>query len=81
MDTLEEPFQNCNGDYEGWDLVITGHSLGAGVAALLAMKAKSIYKNTRCWAMNPPGITVVFEVTSYQNSIVASPHLKTIIFT
>ena len=31
-------------DSQGWKLVITGHSLGAGVAALLALRLKNSFR-------------------------------------
>ena len=35
--------------------MITGHSLGAGVAALLAMLLQPIYPKLHCYAYSPPG--------------------------
>uniref|UniRef100_A0A7R9YQW8 sn-1-specific diacylglycerol lipase n=1 Tax=Chlamydomonas euryale TaxID=1486919 RepID=A0A7R9YQW8_9CHLO len=43
--------QDCS-DHQ---LVVVGHSLGAGVAALLALHLRSVYPGTRCWAYAPPG--------------------------
>ncbi|EIE27007.1 alpha/beta-hydrolase [Coccomyxa subellipsoidea C-169] len=40
---------------EGWRLVVTGHSLGAGVAALLSLKMLDQYPRLKCWAYSPPG--------------------------
>ncbi|KAL0048262.1 hypothetical protein WJX82_011336 [Trebouxia sp. C0006] len=40
---------------EGWKLVITGHSLGAGAAALIALKLKDRFPEVKCWAFCPPG--------------------------
>ena len=31
-------------DYNGWKLVITGHSLGAGAAAMIALKLYGRFK-------------------------------------
>lgn len=43
-----------NPDYQ---LVITGHSLGAGVASVLALllKPRNKYRNLVCYAFSPPG--------------------------
>lgn len=35
--------------------MVTGHSLGGGVAALLALRLRRLIPNTRCWAFAPPG--------------------------
>jgi sn1-specific diacylglycerol lipase len=41
----------------GWSLMVVGHSLGAGVGALLTLHLRSHYPrlNPRCWAYAPPG--------------------------
>ena len=33
----------CNFESQGWKLVVTGHSLGAGVAALLSLKLQHVF--------------------------------------
>jgi sn1-specific diacylglycerol lipase len=39
-----------------WPLVVVGHSLGAGVAALLALHLRTRYSGrVQCWAFAPPG--------------------------
>ncbi|KAL4239389.1 hypothetical protein ACF0H5_000206 [Mactra antiquata] len=65
---LEEAFQRA----EGANLVITGHSLGAGAAALLAILLKPSYPNLRCYAFSPPGELVSPDVSSYAEDIVCS---------
>lgn len=40
---------------EGSRLIIVGHSLGAGVAAILTILLKSSYPNIACFAYSPPG--------------------------
>ncbi len=34
---------------QGWKLVVTGHSLGAGVAALLSLRLRSSFPGTAAW--------------------------------
>ena len=38
-----------------WQIVATGHSLGAGAAALVALYIRSFYPRSRAWAFEPPG--------------------------
>ena len=42
---------------QGYKLVITGHSLGAGVASILALFLQPVYGNLVCYAYSPPGCT------------------------
>lgn len=42
-------------DCRGWALVLCGHSLGAGIAALLAPHFKDWWPDVRAWAFCPPG--------------------------
>ncbi|KAJ3102476.1 hypothetical protein HDU97_000558 [Phlyctochytrium planicorne] len=42
-------------EYFGCSLVVTGHSLGAGVAALVASLLRSNYPTACCYAYEPPG--------------------------
>lgn len=42
-------------DCRGFDLVVCGHSLGAGAAALLTMLLRSEWPQVRCLAYSPPG--------------------------
>ncbi|CAK0783155.1 hypothetical protein CVIRNUC_006354 [Coccomyxa viridis] len=39
----------------GWQLVTTGHSLGAGVAVLIALRFRESIPGAECWAFSPPG--------------------------
>lgn len=40
---------------QNYKLIITGHSLGAGVAAILAVLLKPAYPYLHCYAYSPPG--------------------------
>ncbi|XP_067932543.1 diacylglycerol lipase-beta-like [Watersipora subatra] len=43
------------GQGAGYDFIICGHSLGAGVAAILSMLLKEEFSNLRCISYSPPG--------------------------
>lgn len=40
---------------QGYQLVTVGHSLGAGVSALLALLLRPQYPKIFCFAYSPPG--------------------------
>ena len=44
-------------EYAGYEVVVTGHSLGAGTATILAFLLRAAYPATRitCYAYSPPG--------------------------
>lgn len=44
-----------NGEYKNYRLVVVGHSLGAGCAAMLSVMLRPAYPNLRCLAFGPPG--------------------------
>lgn len=48
---LEQAFERA----EGAKIVITGHSLGAGTAALLAILLRPKYPDLKCFTFSPPG--------------------------
>ena len=50
--TLTPPFPLLT---QGYQLVITGHSLGAGVASVLALLLRPEYPRLICYAYSPPG--------------------------
>ena len=52
---LLEEHLTGGGEYTNYTLVITGHSLGAGVASVLALMLKPKYKDLMCYAYSPPG--------------------------
>lgn len=41
--------------YKEYKLVITGHSLGAGTASILAVLLHRSYPTLRCYSFSPPG--------------------------
>jgi len=41
--------------HEGYKLLITGHSLGAGLATVVSLCLREQYKDLRCLAYSPPG--------------------------
>lgn len=45
----------ASADVDGWRLVVTGHSLGAGVATLVGLMLRAEYPTLRVWAFSPPG--------------------------
>ncbi|GFT30145.1 sn1-specific diacylglycerol lipase beta [Nephila pilipes] len=61
---LEEAFRK-RPDY---DLVVTGHSLGASIASILTLLFKHQYPNVRCFAFAPaPTVTKVALPSSFNN--------------
>jgi sn1-specific diacylglycerol lipase len=48
----------CDGRYANMQLIVCGHSLGAGVAALLSLLLRPYFPNLKCYAFSPPGALV-----------------------
>jgi hypothetical protein len=48
---VDEEWQDCR----GYQLILTGHSLGAGTATLLALLLRPQFPNLHCYAYSPPG--------------------------
>lgn len=42
-------------EFRNYRLVVTGHSLGAGVASVLSIILKRDYPHLVCYAFSPPG--------------------------
>ena len=59
---------------QNYELVLVGHSLGAGTAAILAILLHQEYPNLHCYAFSPPGglisATCVEETKSFITSVV-----------
>ncbi|XP_006044397.4 diacylglycerol lipase-beta isoform X1 [Bubalus bubalis] len=53
-------------------LVIVGHSLGAGAAALLALMLKSPYPQVRCYAFSPPRGLLSKSLYEYSKTFIVS---------
>lgn len=53
-------------------MLITGHSLGAGTAVILALKLKTQYPNVKCIAYSPPGGLISASLAEYTKSFVIS---------
>jgi putative lipase involved disintegration of autophagic bodies len=55
-----------------YTLLVTGHSLGAATATVLACKLKAEYPSVRCIAYSPPGGFISAELAEYTKSFVMS---------
>ncbi|KAM9583726.1 diacylglycerol lipase-beta isoform 1-T1 [Trichechus inunguis] len=53
-------------------LVLVGHSLGAGAAALLALMLKNTYPHIRCYAFSPPRGLLSKSLYEYSKSFIVS---------
>merc|ERR1719454_276465 len=42
-------------EQKAWTLVLCGHSLGAGIATVLALHLRKVFQNIRVWGIEPPG--------------------------
>ena len=65
-------------EHKDYQLVITGHSLGAGVASVLAvlLKPKEKYSNLVCYAFSPPGCVLRYFLF---NSLIRWLQLNTVV--
>lgn len=55
-----------------YKLVITGHSLGAGTASLLAVLLRSTHPTLECYAFSPPGGLVSKALADYSKQFIIS---------
>lgn len=63
-----------NGDFSGFNLLITGHSLGAGVAVILGLLLRPIFPRLKCVTFGTPNSVfdrdTAFSTTEFVTSIV-----------
>lgn len=57
---------------QSYDLVLVGHSLGAGTAAILAILLKQQHPNLSCFAYSPPGGLLSMPAVEYTRSFITS---------
>ncbi|XP_064082451.1 diacylglycerol lipase-alpha-like [Macrobrachium nipponense] len=55
-----------------YDLVLVGHSLGAGTAAILAILLKQDHPNLSCFAYSPPGGLLSMPAAEYTRAFITS---------
>jgi len=55
---LDKLYNAQSSKYSHYQLRLTGHSLGAGCAAILGMMLKPTYPNLKCHCFSPPGCTM-----------------------
>ena len=56
----------------GWSVVVTGHSLGAGVASILGWILRTQGYPCRCWLYSPPGCTVSRRLSKHMEGFCTS---------
>lgn len=55
-----------------YDLIVTGHSLGAGVATVVSLLLKPAYPNVKCFAFSPPGCVISDDGVEFTQNFVFS---------
>ena len=68
----ERILERALGECPGYNLVIVGHSLGAGCAAILGLLLRSSYPDLHCYCYSPPGTVVDDQGAAYTESFVTS---------
>ncbi|KAL4232804.1 hypothetical protein ACF0H5_007490 [Mactra antiquata] len=70
---LAKAFQKAKEQSEDkYDLVLVGHSLGAGTAAILAILLQQEYEDLHCYAYSPPGGLLSHECMEATKSYITS---------
>lgn len=70
---LAKAFQKAKDQsQEKYDLVLVGHSLGAGTAAILAIMLQQEYQDIQCYAYSPPGGLLSQECVEATKSFITS---------
>ena len=69
---LESIIQRALAKHPEYGLVLTGHSLGAGAAALLSIILRPIYPQLQCFAFSPPGGLISSSAAEYTESFCLS---------
>uniref|UniRef100_A0A182QMX0 sn-1-specific diacylglycerol lipase n=1 Tax=Anopheles farauti TaxID=69004 RepID=A0A182QMX0_9DIPT len=57
---------------QGFGLILVGHSLGAGTAAILAILMKQEYEVLHCYSYSPPGGLLSMPAVEYSKSFITS---------
>nr|XP_040240289.2 diacylglycerol lipase-alpha isoform X1 [Anopheles coluzzii] len=57
---------------QGFGLILVGHSLGAGTAAILAILMKQEYEVLHCYSYSPPGGLLSMPAIEYSKSFITS---------
>ncbi|KAJ3340458.1 hypothetical protein HDU83_007083 [Entophlyctis luteolus] len=72
LNILHPLLNDPNSEFHGFSLVVTGHSLGAGVAALVANMLREDFPSTCCYAFEPPGCIVSARAAEHFESFCTS---------
>ena len=56
----------------GYKLIITGHSLGAGVGAILAVLYQKDFPTLHCYAFSPPGSLFTLSLVEYSKDFITT---------
>jgi len=64
--------KTLEGEFWDYQLVITGHSLGAGVASILSLLLRPKFPDLVCYAFSPPGCIFSFPVAVYSRQFITT---------